>query len=132
MVVPEDVQELTVSDLCGVEIDLDRLAVVAQAAVGGIGLGSAGVADSGSDDSGQAPKLGVRAPESAHGESRGLRDRGGRQIDGRPVRPLLRKGLFRNHACPPLIGDEPEPGGDGCGERRCEHDGFQQTVGGLS
>ena len=71
MVGPEDLQQLLETDDLRVVVDLNALAVVAEAVVGRIRLGAAGIADAGADNSGQAPKLGVRAPESAHREGGG-------------------------------------------------------------
>lgn len=75
---PEDLEQLFVGDLLGVEVDLEGFAVIAHAAVAWVFLASAGVADTGADDAFETPKLGVRAPESAEGEGRDFERNGAR------------------------------------------------------
>jgi hypothetical protein len=61
-----------------IKIDLNRFGVIAQPVVGRIFAAAAGVADAGTDNPFDAPKLGVRSPESAQSKGRGFkRSRGG-------------------------------------------------------
>ena len=70
---PEDVQQFLVGDDRRVEIDLDGLGVVAEVVVGGVWPRAAGVPYPGADDALDSPELGIRTPESAQAEGRGLR-----------------------------------------------------------
>jgi hypothetical protein len=69
---PEDVEQLLIGDDVRIEIDLDRLAVVAQAVVGGVFPDAAGIAYARADDTLETPELGVGSPESAQAEGGGL------------------------------------------------------------
>ena len=53
-----------------IEINLERFAVVSEIVIRWIPLLSAGITHAGANNTGQAPKLGVRRPESAQGERR--------------------------------------------------------------
>jgi hypothetical protein len=79
---PEDVQQLLVGNDRRVEIDLDGLGVVAEVVVGGVGRRAAGVPYPGADDAVDSPELGIRTPESAQTEGRGLRAGGHYGIQG--------------------------------------------------
>ena len=68
MALPEYVQQLPVCDMCRVVDNLDCLAVVAEAVVGGIVFGAARISYTGADYTVYAPEPGVGPPESAHGE----------------------------------------------------------------
>src|SRR6185295_1919329 len=81
--VPENVENLRVRNLLGIEIDLDRLSVVADVVIGRILCRAAAVADARANHSRKTPKLGVRSPESPERESRGLRFGRRGRIDGR-------------------------------------------------
>ncbi len=69
---PKYFQKLLVGDLGGVKVNLDRLAVIPQAMVSGVFLRASGISDTGPHNSFDSPKLGIRTPESAHGESCGF------------------------------------------------------------
>lgn len=83
MAAPEDVQQVLVGDDRRVKIDLDGLGVVAEVAVGGVGLRAARVPYPGADDAVDNPELGIRSPESAQAEGGGLGAGGNRGIQGR-------------------------------------------------
>ena len=83
MAFPEEVEELVVADDGRVEVDLERLGVVAEVVVRGIRMGAARVADAGAVDAGDGPEPGVGGPESADGERGGLESGGPLEIDGR-------------------------------------------------
>jgi hypothetical protein len=70
---PEDVQQLLIGDLGGVEFHLDRFRMVADVLVVGVYRLAAGIADARPDDPGNAPEPGVRTPESAQGEGGNFR-----------------------------------------------------------
>jgi hypothetical protein len=84
---PEDVQQFLVGDDGRIEVDLEGLGVVAEAAIGGIALGAAGVAYPGADDAMDGPELGLRTPESAQGKGGGLRLGRHCGIQGRNLQP---------------------------------------------
>ena len=68
MVVPENVDQVTVGNDGWIEIDLDRFGMIPNAEVSRVCFFATAVANSGANNALQAPKLGVRSPESAHGE----------------------------------------------------------------
>src|SRR6266568_441387 len=74
VVLPEDVQELLVGDLGGVELDLDRLGMAAAAAadllVGRALGGPAGVPHGGGDYPGRHPERRLNPPEATPGKQR--------------------------------------------------------------
>jgi len=72
VVIPEDFQQLTICDSSRVIVDLDGFAVIAESSVGRVALRPPGIADPSADDTGKTPELGVRSPESSHGEGGGL------------------------------------------------------------
>lgn len=83
----ENLEQFSVGYPVRIEIDLDRLGVVADGPVGRSRGRSSGIARAGADDAGQAPEPGVRAPESAEGERRRFRARRTCPVDGRPRVP---------------------------------------------
>lgn len=68
MTLPEDVEQLFVGDDFGVEVDLDGFGVVSDALIGRVFSFAPRVTNASADDAREAPKLGVRAPESAEGK----------------------------------------------------------------
>ena len=69
---PENLQQLRISNLGRVEIELERLGVIAEAMVSRILGVAARVTDARANDAGQTPELRVGVPESTQGESRRL------------------------------------------------------------
>lgn len=65
-----------------IEVQLQRLPVIAEVVVRGLGLRASGVTHPSAIDVFEDAKPGVRAPESAEGEGRGLQFRGYVEIDG--------------------------------------------------
>jgi hypothetical protein len=68
----EELQDVPVGGLPGIEDDLDLLGVTEMVAGGRVVVLPAGVADAGGDDSGAVTRQLPRGPETAPGEDRGL------------------------------------------------------------
>ena len=68
---PENVQQLAVSDSPGIIVHLNRLGVIAHIVIVRIRMAAAGVAHAGSDDTIDNPEPGFDAPESP--QSKGCR-----------------------------------------------------------
>ena len=119
----EHLEQLRVGDPARIEIDLDGLGMVSEAAVGGVLAGATAVADPCADDARQTPEPGVRTPESTQGEGGGLDHRrcvdihgwnataragipdlaGQRNQGGSGHQPSQGSGLSRSHHQQPLI-----------------------------
>ena len=69
---PYQLEQVVVTDDLRVEFDLEALRLVAQIAIGGIGVVAASVARTCAPDTLDSPEPGVRCPESTYGEGRGL------------------------------------------------------------
>jgi hypothetical protein len=69
MAAPEDVQEFGIGDPRRIVYDLDCLGVIANVVVSRAGRCATRIPYARVDDGRKTPKLGVRAPESAHGKS---------------------------------------------------------------
>ena len=69
---PENEEQVLVGYASRVIINLDRFAVVSDAAIGRVFFLTARISDAGSDNSVHTPELGVRSPESAHRKCCGL------------------------------------------------------------
>jgi hypothetical protein len=89
---PEDRQQVGISDADGIEIDLEGLAVIPQLVIGGGFKGAPRIPHAGADHAVKTPEPGVGSPESAQGEGGGLEAGGGILIDGGA---LQRCGLAR-------------------------------------
>ena len=63
-------KEIPVGDLPWIKVDLDDLGMIPKATVGRRKLGATGIAYPCSKNPWLTPELGVRAPESAHSETR--------------------------------------------------------------
>ena len=79
---PEDFQQVVVSDLPGIEVDLDRLCMITDIAVVRIDRLATCISHACADNALDYPKLGVRSPESPQPEAGRFENNGGGRIDG--------------------------------------------------
>lgn len=72
MTLPKDCEQLFVGNDLGIEVDLDGFGVITDESIGRVfGLPTC-IADASTKNTGEAPKLGVGAPESAKGKGCGF------------------------------------------------------------
>jgi hypothetical protein len=71
---PEGVEKVVIADDLRVEVDLERLGVVAEAVVGGGIERAAGIADPRAPDTFDEPEPGIRSPESTRGKGGRLKE----------------------------------------------------------
>ena len=81
---PKDFQQFFVGELRGVEINLDRFAVIAQAVISWIFFRAPGIAHASPYDTFDGPELGLDTPKSPKGEGRGLYFGRCSQVNGGP------------------------------------------------